>query len=252
MNEFSQRKRISPRGSCNPHIATHEEVRAWAKWQLLRANRLEGFVDERREVSIAGRPTIAAKRKSAPSSLGEPEGDAHVSSSDKYSQTRLQAELADWLGQGHFNVMITLTFDSADGVSLALATKLFGKFLQRLAPIVLRKGIRNGRVPMVPIIEDSKEQLRELGLTMEGREGTHLHVLMRLRGDDPYKYKDAIKEAWKVTGRLCGDPKIYCPDSDQWFLPLTSGALRKTYVGYVLKQQATDTLGLLVKYLHLD
>lgn len=170
----------------------------------------------------------------------------------KYTNTRLQEEMADWLYEANFNVMVTLTFDSEDGVSHPLATKLFGKFLQRLTPIVLRRGIRNGRVPMAPIIEDSNEQLRELGLPMEGREGTHLHVLMRLRGDDPYKYKDAIAKAWKATNRLCGDPKIYCPDSDQWYLPLTSDELQKTYVGYVVKQQETDTLGLLVKYLHLD
>lgn len=169
-----------------------------------------------------------------------------------YSTTRLQEATAKWLGEVSWNLAMTLTFDDERGVSQDTAARLYGKFLPKLREVVLRKGARNKMIQMAPIIEDSREQLRNAGISMDGREGTHIHVLLRVRGDDPLKYKEAIARAWRATNRRCGDPTISCPNSDQWFLPLRDTPTRERLTGYFLKHQASDTFGLLVQYLHLD
>ena len=168
-----------------------------------------------------------------------------------YKRTRLQEEMANWLGETEWNLMVTLTFKGNDGVSLSLATKLFGQFIPKLRTIVLRRGSRQ-RIRMAPVVEESREQLRNAGLKADGREGTHIHVLLQVRGDDLYKYKNEIEKAWKATNWRCGDPTIYCPNSSEWFLPLTSDEMRTGFTGYVLKHHGTDTLGLLLSYVHLD
>ena len=170
-----------------------------------------------------------------------------------YQQTELQKATAEWLGEVNWNLAMTLTFRGKRGTSHALATSLYGRFLPRLREIVGRNGARNYRIPMAPIIEGSNEQLRERGVVgTDGREATHIHVLLRVRGDDPLKYKDAIASAWRATNRRCGDPKVSCPNSDKWYLPLRDSEARERMTGYFLKHQAADTLGLLVPYVHLD
>ena len=168
-----------------------------------------------------------------------------------YKRTRLQEAAAEWLGDVEWNLMVTFTFKGKHGASLPLATKIYGQFIPRLREIVLRKGSTR-RIPMAAVVENSREQLQNVGLPVDGREGTHIHVLLQVRGEDPYKYKDAIEKAWKTTNRRCGDPTVYCPDSSEWYLPLTSDAMRKGYTGYILKHHGADTLGLLIPYLHLD
>lgn len=169
-----------------------------------------------------------------------------------YKRTPLQINLGAWLDEVKWNLMVTLTFRHPDGVSKALAEKIFGRFLKKLRAILIRKGTNN-KIPMAAVVEDSREQLRELGLSIDGREGTHIHFLTRVRGgEDPYKYKEAIRLAWIATNRLCGEPRVYCPNSDKWFLPLTSDEMRRGFTGYVLKHHGHDTLGLLIQYLHFD
>ena len=193
------------------------------------------------------RPDLNAIREA----VEQKRGKSEVAPAASYKTTRLQAATAEWLGEVEWNLMVTFTFKREGGVSLPLATKLFGNFIPRLREIVLRKGSTR-RIPMAAVVENSREQLQNVGLQVDGREGTHIHVLLRVRGDDPYKYKDAIEKAWKLTNRFCGDPTVYCPDSDEWYLPLTSDEMRKGYTGYILKHHGTDTLGLLIPYLHLD
>ena len=168
----------------------------------------------------------------------------------KYHATALQKSMASWLAEVQWNLMVTLTFKGDAGVSHALATKIFGRFRNRYRKDVLR----NNRQPnMAAVIENSREMLKNVGIEVDGREGTHIHVLLRVReGDDPYKYKDAIEHAWKATNRLCGDPKVCCPDSNKWYLPLTSAVERERYTGYMLKHNGTDAFGLIVPYLNLD
>lgn len=147
--------------------------------------------------------------------------------------------------------MVTLTFASPDGVSHALASRLFGRFVRQLRDVAVRKGSRN-KIPLAPVIEDSKEQLRSQGKALGDREGTHIHVLMKLRTRDPYAYKNKVLKAWKNTNRLCGDPLVSCPNSDEWFVPITDTEMLARCTGYILKKQESDSLGLLVQYLHLD
>ena len=168
----------------------------------------------------------------------------------KYHATTLQTALASWMGEVKWNLMITLTFKGDDGVTHSLATRLFGRFRNRFRKDVLRTG---RQVNVAAVIENSREMLKNVGVEVDGREGTHIHVLLRVReGDDPYKYKDAIENAWKKTNWRCGDPKVCCPDSDKWYLPLTNAVERERYTGYMLKQNGTDAFGLIVPYLNLD
>jgi hypothetical protein len=204
-------------------------------------------VESEYALAVSGRPDWQALMRTFKEGI-QPDV---VQPAEPYERTRLQAEMADWLGQVEWNLMVTFTFSAEDGVSLPLASKLFGKFIPRLREIVLRKGSRS-KIKMAAFVEDSREQLQNVGLQVDGREGTHIHVLLHVRGDDLYKYKDAIEKAWKATNRLCGDPTIYCPDSDEWYLPLTSGEMRRGYTGYVLKHHGTDTLGLLIQFLNFD
>jgi len=167
----------------------------------------------------------------------------------EYHRSRLQEATLAWLLGTEWNAMVTFTFNGERGVSYWTASKIFGQFLTRLKHVALGRKSRR-RIPMAPIVEDSKEQLRQCGLTMDGREGTHVHCLFQFP-DDLGAYKEVMPDIWRGTAKVCGDPKVYCPNSTEWFLPLDN-ATRDIYTGYVLKYCRVDTLGLLYQYLHLE
>ena len=234
-----------------PQLRTMSELAEWTSRQRASQDSAgnDTVPEQTSSVSIGDRrPSLALIREKFRSRPA-----ATTAEQPSYQQTELQKAAAEWLGEVNWNLAMTLTFRGKRGTSHALATSLYGRFLPRLREILGRNGARNYRIPMAPIIEGSNEQLRERGVVgTDGREATHIHVLLRVRGDDPLKYKDAIASAWRATNRRCGDPKVSCPNSNDWYLPIRDTQRREALTGYFLKHQAADTLGLLVQYVHLD
>lgn len=153
----------------------------------------------------------------------------------------LNERATEWLlERSEYNAMVTFTFDSEFGVSYETAKLVFGIFVRKLRDELLGRKSRR-RIPMAPVVED-------YGAAMGGREGTHIHCLMTLPGN-PMSYMDVIQRVWRGAHATCGDPKVYCPDSDQWYLEISSAELRATLVGYVLKRCQLDLDGLLVQYM---
>src|SRR5690606_7369534 len=122
--------------------------------------------------------------------------------------------------RGEHNVMVTLTFSGHEGVTYKGAEKVFGIFAHQLKCHLFGRNSRR-RIPMCPIVEDYGAEM--MWSTSPGgvRQGTHIHCLMRLP-DDPLNYKEVVRQLWRASGPLCGDPKTNCPGSDDWFRPLTT------------------------------
>jgi hypothetical protein len=169
----------------------------------------------------------------------------------KYHSTTTQTMLLDWFSAARPNVMATLTFKGMHGVRIAAAERTFKRFSANLLSEVSATHPK-AEVRLVPVVENSSEQLRSYGLTPYGREGTHLHVLMRLPGD-LVEQRERVRKLWIGSNKmLCGDPRVYCPESNDWFVELTTRAERSTYISYVVKHMRNDCLGLLVHCMKID
>lgn len=176
--------------------------------------------------------------------------DANLVGMDDYHwATDLQEAAKSWvLKRAEYNVMATFTFRKDEGVSYGEAKWMFGLFVRRLRDALWgRRSNRKRRLALVPVVEDYKEQLQRRGI-VDCREGTHIHCLMALPGD-PMDYKEVVHRLWVGTHPFCGEPKVYCPDSDDWYVPITNEHLRGVYAGYILKRCQFDVDGLLVQYM---
>lgn len=164
------------------------------------------------------------------------------------TNSELQQATIDWLcDRAEHNVMVTFTFKSANGVGYGEAKWIFGLFVRRLRDRLLGRRSKR-KIPMAPVLEDYREQLQSRGLTTDVREGTHVHCLMQLPGN-PMDHMDMVREVWAGSHEKCGEPTVYCPGSDLWFLPIGSEGLRATLTGYVVKRFELDVDGLLVQYM---
>jgi hypothetical protein len=161
-------------------------------------------------------------------------------------QTRLQAEMRDWILRGDPNSFVTLTFRSERGVSYRRAEKEYGAFAHELkCQLFGEKSTK--RIFMVPIIEGyAKEQQRTALLDAPG-EHTHIHCLIRFPGN-PMDYKEIVRQIWIATSGVCGDPDVYCPNSDAWFQELATDESKRIRTNYVLKTCGQDTEALLCKF----
>lgn len=153
-----------------------------------------------------------------------------------------------WLeNRAPYNVMFTGTFRSEDGITYGMAKLIFAMFVGRLRDRVFgRKSKR--RIAMVPVLEGYMEQMQRRGLASGFREGTHIHVLIDLPLPTA-EGKEVVLQCWKETHRLCGDPAVYCPDSDRWYLEITDAPMRASLIGYVLKRCRQNLDGLLLDYM---
>lgn len=165
----------------------------------------------------------------------------------KYSRTEFQQQAADWLQRGEHNVMVTLTFSGDDGVGYKFAEKAFGTFAHKLKCHLFGKKSKK-RIPMCPIVEDFGKEMVWSTSPPGVRQGTHIHCLMRLPGS-PIDYKDVVRKFWRSSGRLCGDPKVNCPDRDDWFIELNSEHDRSELTHYVLKKCDDNFDGVLVMFM---
>ena len=68
---------------------------------------------------------------------------------------------------------------------------------------------------------------------------------MQLPGDMD-ENRALVRKLWVRTSRLiCGDPNVYCPNSDDWFIKLSTRDEQRTYIGYAVKHMQADCTGLL-------
>jgi hypothetical protein len=70
---------------------------------------------------------------------------------------------------------------------------------------------------------------------------------MNLPGN-PTEHMEAIRNLWKNSSSVCGDPHVYCPNSNKWFLELNTAKEKRIYINYALKTCATNTDAVLWKY----
>lgn len=172
------------------------------------------------------------------------------SSGNGFLSTLHQKAIRDWLIDIEFNIMATLTFKVGMGVSLYSAEKAFCRFSEKLKGSVWKRN-PNDDVMYAPVVENSFEQQRIRGSPPPGREGTHIHVLLKLPGELDENRK-RIRNLWVSTSKfVCGDPSIYCPDGDKWCVGIETLEEREAYIGYVAKHMQDDCTGLLVNQLRI-
>lgn len=164
---------------------------------------------------------------------------------DAKNLSRLQVATSEFLLSGDLNVFGTFTFGTARGVGYEKASRIFGTFAHALKSHLFGRNSRK-RIQLVPVIEGYRRDqaiAHDLGI----RQGTHIHCLMNLPHAPP-SYRDVVRDLWINSDSACGDPKVYCPKSDKWFLDISNTNLQKKFVDYVLKTCVMDTDAVLWKY----
>lgn len=164
--------------------------------------------------------------------------NSHKAISDyENKQTKMQTDARDWLLRVEPNVFVTLTFNSEMGVNGECARRVFGTFAHKLKCQLFGKNSKK-RIGMCPVIEGSDAEGESLDA--EGRrEQTHIHCLMRLPGN-PMDYMEMVGRFWMESSRFCGNPKVYCPNNNDWFLEISSSEKRRALTNYVLKTCSID------------
>ncbi len=162
------------------------------------------------------------------------------------SRTALQVQTADWLLRGEHNVMVTLTFSGEDGASYKFAEKAFGAFAHKLKCHLFGTNSKK-RIAMCPIDEDYGTEMMWSTSSAGVRQGTHIHCLMRLPGS-PMDHRDLVRKLWRSSGRRCGDPKINCPNRDDWYVEMKEEHDRFELTNYALKKCENNIDGILVKF----
>ena len=153
-------------------------------------------------------------------------------------QSELQKELARHFLQDDYNAFITLTFKSEDSVSYDYAKKTFGRFMHALRCNLFKERCTY-RMPMVPVIESYPGRPLCSGAPYDPNERTHIHCCIKLPGN-PLDHKEMVRKKWLGAGGVCGDPLVYDPSGDNWFIELNTNAAATAYVNYSLKQCRVD------------
>jgi len=167
-----------------------------------------------------------------------------------YKSTQLQSTLSDWFLLASPNVMATLTFKTETEVRQSAAEKAFKRFSAKLT-FELASRHPKKKVLLIPVVENSREQLWRRGLNSYGREGTHIHALMQLPGDLD-ENRALVRKLWIRTSRqICGGPNVYCPNSNEWFIKLSTRDEQRTYIGYAVEHMQSDCSGLLVDCMNI-
>jgi hypothetical protein len=156
-------------------------------------------------------------------------------------------EVVDWLDQGKYDCMVTLTFRAdvlrpnrrmrrriSDEVAVSYLGKLISRYLKATQARKSKK-----KIIMVPLLE--RTTLDE----------PHFHILMRLQGEDVEAIKTQLAEIWiKVARGVCGDPRVHDKTGEKWFLEISNPEDRRRIIEYVIKWR-TNLDGLVLKYTHL-
>lgn len=152
-------------------------------------------------------------------------------------QTKTQTDAREWLLRVEPNVFVTLTFKSEMGVERDYAEKVFGTFMHKLKCQLFGRNSKK-RIWMCAVIEGNDAE--GASSNAEGcREQTHIHCLMRLPGN-PMDYMEMVSRFWVESSQICGNPKIYCPNNNNWFLEISNSEKRRALTNYVLKTCSMD------------
>jgi hypothetical protein len=161
-------------------------------------------------------------------------------------QTRLQEAARDWLMHCYpTNAFVTLTSSAEAGISYETAEKVFGTFAHGLKCYLFGAKSKK-RINLIPVVE-GYDKCHGMSKTLGLRQGTHIHCLMNLPGN-PMDHMDAIRDLWMDSSGVCGDPKIHCPNNDDWFLPLDTAKKKRVFTNYALKSCETNLDAVLVKF----
>lgn len=155
----------------------------------------------------------------------------------------LQMTTAKWLRSGNHNAFVTLTFRDEGKVSYAYAERTFGRFINSLRGALFGKRSKR-RLALVPVIEGYD---RSSFYRTRNDLHIHIHCLIQLPGT-PREHMSTVAELWKGTDRRCGDPDVYCPNSNDWFLTPDSDDFKDKVTTYSLKTCGADTDAILWKY----
>lgn len=160
---------------------------------------------------------------------------------------KLRRATVQWIESVQYNAFVTLTFVPDASVSYNSAKISFGRFLHRLKIQLFGRNSKK-RLAVVPVVEKFDRNNLYLG---SSELNTHLHVLIRFPGD-PLAYKAMVAKIWRSSSRAAGNPAIYCPDDDQWFLTPTWETFNEDMAGYLAKTCTINTDAVLWKYVSLD
>lgn len=175
--------------------------------------------------------------------------NSHKAVSDyEEKQTKIQTDARDWLLRVEPNVFVTLTFNSGMGVDDKCARRVFGTFAHKLKCQLFGRNSKK-RIGMCPVIEGSDAE-GESSNAKGRREQTHIHCLMKLPGK-PMDYMEMVCRLWVESSEVCGNPKIYCPKSNDWFLEISTNEKRRALTNYVLKTCSLDIDAVLLDFVPL-
>ncbi|GAB2805131.1 hypothetical protein [Dyella kyungheensis] len=153
--------------------------------------------------------------------------------------TDLQRSAINWLREAKVNAFITYSFRKE--VSFTAAEKIFGTYAYGLKSAFFGRNSTK-RFPMVPIVE-KYHQGDSYAALLTPEEGIHIHCFMQLP-DYPCNHKETIRELWTKSDQRCGDPAVYCPKDDGWFVEIKTSDDQDRLINYALKtcQQNTDAV----------
>lgn len=152
-----------------------------------------------------------------------------------------------WIASTKYNAFVTLTFCAESNLSYNRVARIFGRFLHRLKVQLFGRNSKK-RLSLVPVIEKFD---RDNLYRARGDLNTHVHVLIRFPGN-PQEYKALVARLWKSSSRVCGDPAIYCPKDDGWFLTSKSESFSEEMAGYLTKTCTINTDAVLWQYVTLE
>ena len=159
-------------------------------------------------------------------------------------QTPIQIALREWVLPTEPNTFITLTFCDEFGVSYDQAAKAFGAFAHSIKCHFHGKNSKK-RLFMFPVVEKSGVEVS--GSRTKRQDGTHIHCLMQL-ANDPIEHIEITRLSWMMAADICGDPNIYCPEKEGWYLPMTDYGTRRKLTNYAIKSCALNTDTVLWKF----
>ena len=156
-------------------------------------------------------------------------------------QTKLQEATRDLILKGNPNNFTTLTFK--ENVSFKYARECYGSFASGLKRELFGWKSRK-RILMFPVVESTGDGMNRATHhdIFGGR--IHIHSVMGLPGN-PQDHKELVLNLWMQSGGLCGNPCVYCPNSDDWFLDFDDKQKRRVMANYAVKTCANDHAGVL-------
>ncbi|TCV92130.1 hypothetical protein EC912_108124 [Luteibacter rhizovicinus] len=162
------------------------------------------------------------------------------------TQTTLQTALGNWLQGAEPNAFITYSFRRA--VSYDMACKTFGSHAYKLKCHFFGRNSKR-RLAMIPVIEKYYAG-KSYGALETDSEGIHIHCLIHLP-EQPKDHMELIRETWISANPACGDPLVYCPNSDEWFKEIRTDDTANILINYALKTCTRDTESVLWKFVSL-